>query len=98
MENMIISLALSIIIFFTHIVACIWHAVAFYNEENVTWLDVNNLKKTGGVTRYLNSIYWAVSVMVTISNEHLKTMNNGELAVGVIAFLASSIFFGFAMI
>ena len=86
------------IIFFTHIIACIWHGIAYYNNfSEVTWLEIGNIREMACVTRYLHSLYWSVSVMVTIANSHCLPQNNLELSIGVIIFLVSSIFFGFAL-
>lgn len=87
------------IMFFTHIMACVWHAVAYYNvyDGESNWLNANNMKELDWVTRYLNSLFWAVSVMTTISNNHLTPQNNIELVFGILIFLVSSVFFGYAL-
>lgn len=86
------------IIFFTHIIACIWHGIAYYNNfDTVTWLDIGNIREMTCFPRYLHSLYWSVSVMITITNSHCSPQNNLELSFGVIIFLVSSIFFGFSL-
>ena len=87
------------IIFYTHIMACVWHGVAFYYQDEgvLTWLDFNNLRETDWFRRYLFALYWAVSVMVTVSNEFLTPHNNLEMGIGVFILLISSLFFGFTL-
>ena len=86
------------IIFFCHINACIWHSVAFYYPSNnvKTWLDYSGIKDYDWVRKYYYSLYWSVSVMVTIGfGEKVSPQNNAELLVGVLIFLSSALFFGY---
>ena len=84
------------IIFFTHINACIWHAVAYYNDSGNTWLDSSNIKNLDWLSQYFYSFFWAVSCLVTIgSGDKMSPQNNLELVCATIIFLISSIYFGY---
>ena len=88
------------IIFFCHINACLWHSVAFYYpvSNTTTWLDYANIKHFEWSTRYYYSLFWAVSVMVTIGfGEKVSPQNNAELMMGVLIFLGSALFYGFTI-
>ena len=87
------------IIFAAHVNACVWHAVAYYNNVNdYTWLDYANLRGTGWVLKYWNSLYWATSAMVTIGyGEKVSPQNFVELFTGVVILLISSFMFGFTL-
>ena len=84
------------IIFFAHINACIWHAVAYYNNSGNTWLDSSNIKNLDWVSQYFYSFFWAVSCLVTIgSGDKVSPQNNLELVCATLIFLISSIYFGY---
>ena len=87
------------IVFGAHVNACVWHAVAYYNNvDNITWLDYANLRGASWVVKYWNSLYWATSVMVTIGyGEKVSPQNNIELFIGVCILLVSALIFGFTL-
>ena len=85
------------IVLFSHVIACLWHAVGFYNENGNAWLDALNLRKESWNLRYWRTLYWAVSVMVTISNGQILPQNPVEYGVGVLVFLVSALFFGYSL-
>lgn len=87
------------IVFGAHVNACVWHAVAYYNNMNdFTWLDYSDLKGASWVTKYWTSLYWATSSMVTIGyGEKVSPQNNTELFTGVCILLVSSLIFGFTL-
>lgn len=89
------------IIFFCHINACLWHLVAYYypsGKDALTWLDYSNTRFLPWATRYYYSLYWSVSVMVTIGfGEKVSPQNNLELITGIVIFLISALFFGYTI-
>ena len=89
------------IIFFCHLNACLWHFVAYYypsTQETITWLDSSHTRGLPWPTRYFYSLYWSVSVMVTIGfGEKVSPQNNVELLVGIFIFLGSALFFGYTI-
>ena len=102
-NDYILSLLLLVFqtIFFAHINACIWHTTAYYyvgDSNTLTWLDYSNTKDISWVSRYLYSIFWAISVLVTIGyGEKVSPQNDTELCVGTLIFLASALFFGYTI-
>ena len=89
------------IIFFCHINACIWHMIAYYypsHQNSITWLDSSHTKSLPWASRYYYSLYWAVSVMVTIGfGEKVSPQNELELGFGVLIYLSSALFFGYTI-
>ena len=88
------------IVFVAHLNACVWHAVAYYNSENLqNWLVYAGLEDGRWADKYWNSMYWAVSAMVTVGGfgEKVCPQNNIELAVGVVILLISAYIFGFTL-
>ncbi len=92
----LLHLAFSIV-FFSHIIACIWHGISYYNLEQNSWLDYEKLRNLPWFNRYCKTLYWAVSVMVTISNGQIQPQNNTESVVGIVIFLVSALFFGYSI-
>ena len=87
------------IIFFCHINACIWHGVAYYYpSDDKTWLDSAGIKNFPWIQQYYYSLYWSVSVMVTISlSDKFYPQNDAELLVGIEIFLTSALFFAYTI-
>ncbi len=88
------------IIFFAHLNACIWHSTAYYNpsKEIKTWLDYSNVNELTWISRYFYSMFWAVSVLVTIGfGEKISPQNDVELVVGTMILLISALFFGYTI-
>ena len=55
------------IIYYTHVEACVWHATAYFYKHGDTWLTHANLDDAPWFDRYLASLYWSVSSMITAS-------------------------------
>jgi len=86
------------IVFVAHINACVWHSIAYYNDGSYTWLLAGKLINENWVTKYWNSLYWAVSVMVTLGvSEKMSPQNNYELFFGVFIILVSAFIFGYTL-
>ena len=101
-HDYILSLIILIfqIIFFSHINACIWHGVAYYSLSNdmKTWLDYSGIKDLDWTTKYYYSLFWSISVLVTIGfGEKVSPQNNAELLVGGSILLCSALFFGYTI-
>ena len=87
-----------VLFFVTHINACIWHATAYFNKGVSTWLDYSNLREEYWLTKYLYSLYWAISTMATVGfEETVKPQNNLELIVGAIILIFSMFLFGYCI-
>jgi len=89
-----------VIIFITHLNACIWHAVAYFYplDSYCTWLDYSNLKGSHWTTRYIYSFYWAISMMATIGfGEKISPSNNLECLIGVFILIISVLLFGYCI-
>ena len=86
------------IIFLAHVSACVWHAVGYYNNSGeTTWIDAIDLKSSAWVDRYWNSLFWAVSNIVSIGYQKVAPQNNFELFFGVMIVLFSAFVFGYAL-
>ena len=76
---------LYVVLFVTHINACLWHGIAYYNpDESVeTWLDGSNLRGEYWLIKYVYSFYWAITSVATIGyGEKVSPQNNLEIMLG----------------
>ena len=86
------------IVFVAHINACVWHGIAYYNDSEYNWLLASELIDANWVSKYWNSLYWAVSVMVTMGvGDQMSPKNNVELFFGVAILLVSAFIFGYTL-
>ena len=89
-----------VIIFITHLNACIWHAVAYFYPSDIccTWLDYSELKSAHWVTRYIYSFYWSISLMATIGfGEKISPQNSFECLIGIGILIISVLLFGYCI-
>ena len=87
-----------VILFVTHLNACLWHASAYYNPEPLTktWLDESNLKTEYWLIKYVYSYYWAISLMTTVGyGERISSQNCLEIFFGTVILIISVFLFGF---
>lgn len=64
-----------------HIIACIWHAIGYYNIEfNASWLSIDGRKDLPIFNRYIMSLYWAFTTISTVGYGDISPQNIGEMA------------------
>lgn len=99
-DHIISILRLAFWIFFIcHINACVWYGIAYYQSDDaITWLVSSNLKGAKNVDKYLNSLYWAVSVMVSMGySDKISPQNQIETLAAIIILLVSALLYGYSM-
>ena len=85
------------IFFICHINACIWHGIAYFTDNNVTWLDMSELRDSNDFERYIHSLYWAVSVMVTMGLVNISPQNPLEICTAILIYLISAFYYGYSL-
>ena len=88
-----------LIFFITHINACIWHGAAYFfpDKEVITWLEQSNLQEEYWLIKYLNSLFWAISMMATINYNKISPQNNFEIFVASFILVISVFLFGYSI-
>ena len=71
-----------VVLFVTHLNACLWHGIAYYNpfSSMTTWLDESNLKGEYWLIKYIYSFYWSITSVATIGyGEKISPQNSLEI-------------------
>lgn len=91
---------LYILLSITHLNACLWHAVAYFNPDETmsTWLISSNLQGEYWDIKYAFSIFYMISLLVTIGNgEKFSPQNKFESLCGVFILIISFFLFGYCI-
>ncbi|KAF1329138.1 Voltagegated ion channel, partial [Globisporangium splendens] len=95
----LVKLALSVL-FFAHIVECVWYAVGLQNTGQ-SWIldmqyDTMDLEHKD-LLKYLASVYWAIVTMATIGYGDIAARNNEERLVNTAVMAIGVSFFGYVI-
>ena len=89
------------IYFWAHFIACLWHYMGYISAKNypddINWLKSQGIEKDGWRTKYLFSIYWAVTTMLTVGYGDLTPTNKTEMFFNIWAMFLGCAVFGYSM-
>lgn len=86
------------IVCMAHVFACLWHACSYYNSNNgKTWITLLKLENDPWMDRYLYSIYWALTTIVTVGYGDITPQNKLEICFCILTFLIGTIVFGYCL-
>ena len=81
--------------FWSHWLGCIFHFIA--QNETYSWLDVYSLRYQSWEVRYVNSIYWGVTTMITVGYGDISPQTPLERTFGIFFLLVACGVFSFTM-
>ena len=88
-----------LIICIAHWCACGFHLVGNFEESTypMTWIRQIHLENEDWATRYVTSIYWALTTMTTIGYGDVTPVTNPEKIFAMLIMILSSGIFGYTM-
>lgn len=69
------------VLFLAHIVACLWHYMAWYeikNGQEITWLSAKNLENSHWQKKYIYSLYFSIVTIVSVGYGDISAQNEFE--------------------
>jgi hypothetical protein len=89
------------IFFWGHLIACLWHYIAFASNESSpetnNWLKAKGIENSTWETKYLFSIYWGVTTMLTVGYGDITPTNKTEMFFNIWAMFVGCGIFGYSM-
>jgi len=87
------------IAFIAHLSACLWHFVAdtFGDEFGDSWIFENGIESYTRSERYIISIFWAVTTMLTVGYGDITPKNSLERLVNICIMLMGCGVFAYSM-
>lgn len=82
-----------------HWFACLWHLIAVYESETNahTWLKAAGIQDEEWNIRYIYSIYWAITTMVTVGYGDITPITPEEKLYAIFCMLLACGIFGYIM-
>jgi hypothetical protein len=97
--NLIVRFSkLSIILFFvTHWNACLFYGAGNYalSSTGHSWLSFVDIQDTSTLFKYISSLYWAFTTMMSVGYGDIHPITTYEREVAMICMLSSSMTFAF---
>lgn len=91
---------LFIVCFLSHFIACIWHYFAAVEIEHgiyPNWLSKYSLQDYNWEDRYIYSLYWSLTTMITIGYGDIVPSNSHETIFALFIMVVSSGVFGYCI-
>lgn len=82
-----------------HWFACIWHFIALYESDANydTWLQVQGIQNEEWIIKYIYSVYWAITTMVTVGYGDITPSTPIEKIYTIFCMLLACGVFGYIM-
>jgi len=89
----------AIILFIAHWIACIWHLIGDMENGSVvdTWIIRMEMQDANWSSKYVASIYWAITTMITVGYGDIVPVTDLERVYVMFTMLLSSAIFAYSM-
>ena len=102
-EVLEMALVLFKLVCITHLFACVWHSIAYYqytsDSSSATWFQSINYVTPQSLwyERYLVAIYWSLTTLVTVGYGDITPKNLNEATFCSITLLCGTLVFGYCV-
>ncbi|EDK31209.2 cyclic nucleotide-binding domain protein (macronuclear) [Tetrahymena thermophila SB210] len=85
-------------IYIIHLLACVWIIIAkVQNDQNQTWLHINNTMNEPWFIQYLNAFYFNTVTMVTVGYGDISPQSNFERLFSILTVLSACGVFAYSI-
>ena len=85
------------LLFFAHIVACLWFAISAVNSKEINWLNSKKYEDSTASFKYVVSLYWAITTITTVGYGDITPQNEVEYVFSLVVMVMGSLFFGYSL-
>jgi len=86
------------VLYFSHIFACLWHFIGFFNTETArNWLEFKGISNEKWTIRYVESLYFIVGILNKNGFDNNLPINPLEKVFCIIVFYSSTAIFAYIL-
>ena len=82
--------------FMAHMLACLWNTSAEYDVKK-NWIEAAGLESNDWPIRYLYSVYWSVTTIITVGYGDIAPKNSLEVSLSIMAMIVGCGIFGYSI-
>jgi hypothetical protein len=90
--NLLPNLCINIL--FMHLFACFWYSIADANNDNNSWLQINQFQDEPIFDKYIVSIYFVIQTFTTTGYGDILSVTKNEIATRIVMMILSVMLYG----